>query len=90
MTAEELKQEFVRRYAPRHEFTDKDRPYLKFIEKLDEYVDEVNRKTSIEFIKDIDEKSSLMILCDRCKPAFDMLDDEQYESMFDEWKGEAK
>ena len=54
-------------------------------ELLDEYASEVSREVAIEFIKDIDEKSYLLILCDRCKPAFEMLDNEQYESMFDEW-----
>jgi len=52
--------------------------------------DEVIRRTAIEFIKDTDEKTALLILCDRCKQVFEMLDDEQYESMFDEWKEGTK
>ena len=88
--AEELKQNYIRYHrtaAGKHkgvslEFANE----IEMNSFLQLYADEQSRETAIEFMKDTDEKTALLILCDRCKRVFEMLNDEQYESMFDEWK----
>ena len=53
MKAEELKQEFIKHYAPRRELTDNSQAYFRFIRKLDEYVDEASREEVLKWHKAI-------------------------------------